>query len=76
MVVCLCCRRQHTRNRHRNMRLCRPRDNWPIFSRTGLYLCPCIKEAAKGLDFAVSFLFVSRISKEKIVDEFSLNLSK
>ena len=31
-------RRQHTRNRHRNMRLCRPRDNWPVFNRTGLCL--------------------------------------
>ena len=35
-VLYLSFRRQHTRNRHRNMRLCRPRDNWPLFNRTGL----------------------------------------
>jgi len=35
-LLCLCSRRQHTRNRHRNMRLCRPRDNWPVFNKTGL----------------------------------------
>jgi len=36
IISCLCSRRQRTRNRHRNMRLSRPRDNWPVFSRTGL----------------------------------------
>jgi len=35
MSVCLCFRRQRTKNRHRNMRLCRPRDNWPVFNRAG-----------------------------------------
>jgi len=72
-IFFLCHRRQRTRNRHRNMRLCRPRDNWPIFTKTGLCHCPYSKVVVKGLDFFI-FLFIGGISK--VVDEFFLYLSK